>query len=102
MFVDEVQDQRSEVRRALPERGYVDRNNIQTMKQVVAEGAVRNHLLQVAIGRGNYANADGDLSLFADRQHSIFLQDAEQLRLQRQVQVANLVQEQHAAIGRAD
>src|ERR1041384_3373091 len=102
MFVDEMQDQRFEVRRAVPERRYVDRKNIQAMKQVVAEGAVRNHLLQVAIGSGNYPNADGDLSIFADREHLIFLQDAEQLRLQRQVQVADLVQEQHAAIGRAD
>ena len=56
-------------------------------------------LLEVAVGRGDDAHVDGDLLLPADRLDAALLERAQQLRLQIDRQLADLVEEQRAAVG---
>ena len=58
--------------------------------------------VQVAVGRGDDAHVDGDVGLAADRAEPALLQDAQQLHLQVQRQLADLVEEERAAVGAAE
>ena len=58
--------------------------------------------LQVLVGRADDAHVDRDLLAAADALDHAVLQEAQQLRLQRQRHVADLVEEQRAAVGDLD
>jgi hypothetical protein len=61
--------------------------------QVSAKAAVVRAQLQVLVGSGNEADIHGGGTFWADGTDFSRLQDAEQLGLQRQWQIANLVEE---------
>ena len=54
--------------------------------------------LEVAVGRGDEADVERHLAVAADRPHRPLLQRAQQLRLQRERQLADLVEEERAAV----
>ena len=54
------------------------------------------------MGRAEQAHVDRQLGDRADRPHRALLDRAQQLRLHRQRQVADLVEEQRAAVGRLE
>ena len=56
-------------------------------------------LLQVLVGRGDHAHVDADQFAPADAEELALGQHAQQPRLQRQRHVADLVEEQRAAVG---
>src|SRR5882672_523659 len=72
------------------------------MKQVRAKPSLFHHLFEVAIGSCNHANVYRHFPVIADTQHAILLQHAQELGLQRSVQIANLIQKEDSAIGRAN
>ena len=67
--------------------------------EVRAEGAAVDLLAQVAVGGGDDAHVDLRGCVGADAAHLARLEHAQQLRLQRQRQLADLVEEQRAAVG---
>src|SRR5262245_12765190 len=75
-----------------------DFDNVEAVIQVVAEATGTNFSQQVPVGRGNQTNIDLPLFERSNALDLAFLEDAQELRLNRQRQLANFVQEQGAAI----
>jgi hypothetical protein len=71
-----------------------------TVIQVGAEGAAPHLRFQVAVGGAHQPEAGRVPVVAADAAVLLFLDHAQQLRLQRQRQFTHLVEEQHTAIGR--
>ena len=91
--------QRLDVARALAQRRQADRQHVQPPVEVGAEAAVGDHRAEVAAGRGDDANVDALHRVAADRFDLLLLQHAQQLGLQGERHVADLVEEQRAAVG---
>jgi hypothetical protein len=70
--------------------------------QVLAELAAIDHPGQVAVSGGDDADVDLDRAAGSDRHDLALLQDAEQRRLRAHRQVADLVEEERAAVCAAD
>ena len=87
---------------AIPERRNVHRDFGDAVVEVFAEHSLRNQILRILIGRTNHANVDGNLLASADALDDSLLQEAKQLRLQCHRHVADLVEEQCAAVGDFD
>ncbi|KAG0953689.1 hypothetical protein G6F31_013370 [Rhizopus arrhizus] len=68
--------------------------------QIFAEGAVADHGRKVGIGRTDHAHLDLALAVGAQALETAGFQHAQQLHLPAQRQVADLVEEQGAAVGR--
>src|SRR5690606_32834884 len=77
----------------------VDGKDVEPVVEILAKCPVAHRLAQVAIGRGN----DADIHLLrpggADRLELSFLEDAKQLGLELQRQLADLVEEDRSAVG---
>src|SRR5258708_35833225 len=67
------------------------------MKQVTTEFVLPHHLVQIAIGRSDYARAHIYLAVLADAEDPIFLQYAEQLALESKIQLCNFIKKYNAA-----
>jgi len=95
---EEVLDEQRDVRPALAERRQTHRNHVQAVEQICAERAVRDQLLQVAIGGRDEANVDVDRLDSADALELALLKGAEELHLHLDRDLADLVEEQRAAV----
>ena len=84
---------------ALAQRRHPDREHVEAVVEVLAELAVLDQLDHVAVGRRDQAEVDLDRLLGADRIDLAFLQRAQQLHLRVERQLADLVEEQRAAVG---
>ena len=92
-------DQRLQIGHALAQRGHADRQHIEAVVQVGTKRPFGHHGGQVAAGGGDDAHIDALHPVAAQRLHLLFLQHAQQLGLQGQRHVADLVEQQGAAIG---
>ena len=63
----EVPRQRFDIARAFPQGRNVNGNNADTVIEILAELAIRDHLLQVAVGGSNQAHIDGHVHGAAQR-----------------------------------
>src|SRR5690606_13305249 len=79
-----------------------DRDLADPIVEVLAEAALRHLVGQVLVRRADDADVDRDLRSAADPLDDTLLEEAEQLRLQRERHVADLVEEQRAAVGDLD
>src|ERR1700730_16496672 len=86
------------VSRARAQWRNIDRKNIQTVIKVAAKLLLANHFLEVAMSRGYHANVDSLCACAPQPLEFTLLQDAQELWLKFQWDVANFVQEQRAAI----
>ena len=96
---DEVVRERPEVVEAIAQRRQVDREHVEPVVEVLAELALLDHLLEVAVRRRHEANVDLHGLVAADALELALLQRAEQLDLHLHREVADLVEEQRAAVG---
>ncbi len=78
------------------------RDHVEAVVEVVAELAARDHRLEVAVGRREHAHVHLDRPRSADPLEGLLLQDPQQLHLRALRQVANLVEEQAAAVGQLE
>ena len=85
--------------RALAQRRDVQREHGEPVVEVGAEAAAVHLALEVAVGGGDDAHVDACARSRADALDLALLQRAQQLRLQRERQLADLVEEQRAAVG---
>ena len=79
--------------------GSLDGEDVQPVIEVFAEAALGHLLGQIAVGGRDDAHVDLDRALGADRIDLALLQRAQQLDLHVERQLADLVQEQGAAVG---
>ena len=70
--------------------------------EILAEAAVGDHRIEVLVGRADDPRVDRDRLPPADPLDHPLLEEAQQLDLQRQRNVADLVEEQGAALGELD
>ena len=77
-------------------------HDLQAIEQVLAEAALRDQLLEVGVGGGDDADVDLDRVRLAERVDFLVLEEAQQLGLHVEADVADLVEEQRAAGGGAD
>ncbi len=96
---EEVQRQLRHVLEALAQRRHPDREDVEAVVEILAELAVLDQLDHVAVGGRDQAEVDLDRLLGADRIDLAFLQRAQQLDLGVERQLADLVEEQRAAVG---
>ena len=83
----------------LAQRRQADRHDVEAVEQILAEQALLDQPAQVAMGGGDDADIGLDRRAAADRRVLAFLQHAQQAGLRLGRHVADLVEEQRAAVG---
>src|SRR5690606_34294705 len=76
--------------------------DVQSIKEVLAEGALADHALELAIGGGDDAHIDRQLARAADRADEFFLQYAQKPRLHLVRHLPDLVEKDRAAFALAE
>ena len=99
---DEVLDQARQILEAIAQRRQRDREDVEPVVEILAELALGDQLLEVAVGRRDHAHVDVDGLGAADALELALLQHAQELDLHLQRQVAALVEEQRAAVGQLE
>ena len=79
--------------------GQVDVDDVEPVVEVLAEAAGADLLLEHAVGRGDDADVDLLGLAVADAEDDALLQRAQELHLEVQRQLADLVEEERAAVG---
>ncbi|MNN01613.1 hypothetical protein D3C81_1142380 [compost metagenome] len=102
VHAEEVAGHRQDVARPLAQRRQQQAAIVQVAQQAGVELADRRGAGQVEAGGGDQADIDRTRLAGADAQHLAGFQRAQQLALQGQRQVADFVQIQGAAVGRAE
>src|SRR5437016_3313637 len=97
--LDEGAHQGGNVLGPLAERRGLDREHVQPVVEIVPEPLLLHHPKEVAVRRGDEADVDLDRLRTADPLELLLLQDAQQLRLELERDLADLVEEQRAAVG---
>ncbi len=92
--------QQGDVLLALAQGRDADGQDVQAVEQVHAEALVLDGLLEVGVGRGDDSDVDGLRLGRADARDLARLESAQQRRLGGQGHVADLVEEQRAAVRR--
>jgi hypothetical protein len=99
VVAEEVDGQLEDVLLALPQRGGAQADDVEPVVQVLAEPPGADQRLEVLVGGRHDPDVDGDRLRAADALEGLPLQDAQQLGLDLEVDVADLVEEQRAAVG---
>ena len=97
--LDEMLREHQDVVGAFAKRRNRDRKHRQPEVQVFAELTRRDGGLQMPIGRRDDADVHLQRDRAADALEPLFLQGPQDLRLQRQRQIADFVEKQRAAVG---
>ena len=77
-------------------------HDVEAVEQVLAEASLGDELLEVGVGGGDDADVDLDRVRLAERMDLVGLEEAQQLRLEVEADVADFVEEERAAGGGAD
>ena len=95
-------DQRRDVVAAFAQRRQLDRDDVESVEEILLELPVRDQLPQVAVGGGDHPDVDLFGALGAERLELALLQDAQQLGLQGRAHRADFVEENRAAVGQLE
>ena len=82
----------------LAQRRHVDADHVQPVQQVLAELALAHALVEILVSRRDHAHVDAHRDLSADAIELALREHAQQPRLQLRRHVADLVEEQRAAV----
>src|SRR5919109_115457 len=77
----------------------MDFDDVQSIEEVFPEAAAFDLLIQVSIGRGQYANVNASWRRAADRHNFLGFQSSEKFNLEMLWNFSDLVQEDRAASG---
>src|SRR4029079_12564627 len=99
VFVEEEADELGDVFFPIAQRRGDDLDDFEPVVEVLAKVAGADHLLEIAVGGGEDAHVDGDAPPPAELLDLPFLQDAQELGLKGERDVADLVEEDGAAAG---
>ena len=95
----EVLGEESDVLAALAQRWQGERHDVQAVVEILAEAPGGDLGREVAVGRRDDAHVDRNLGGRADAGDLALLQRPQELRLQRERQLADLVEEDRAGVG---
>ena len=95
----EVEGQGRDVLTPLGERRQPDREDVQPVKEVAAEATGLDTGLEVPVGGGQDADVHLDLGLAPQPGDAVLLHRPQELALGRRRYLADLVEEQRAAVG---
>ena len=95
-------DERRDLVATFPQRRDREADDVQAVKQIFAKALVLDELFEVRVGGGDDADVDVERARFAERVDLAGLEEAEQLGLQVDVELADLVEEERAVLGGAD
>src|SRR6266550_2250823 len=95
----EIANQQREIFGALAERGNLNGENIQTVIEVAAKGALGNAFRKILIRGGDDADVHALRAIAAEPFEFLLLQHAKKLRLKFEGKVADFVEEERAAVG---
>ena len=84
------------------QRRQADRERVDAVVEVLAEPALADEHVERPVGRRDQAEVDVDGSVAAEALEAALLEHAQQLGLRDQRQVADLVEEQRAAVGQLE
>jgi hypothetical protein len=98
-LANEVPHQKRNVFRTLPQRRKCDRKHIEAVKQIRAEPPLSNHLGQILIRGCHNTNVNPDGAVASEPLKFLFLENAQELRLQFERQIAHLIQKQRTCVG---
>ena len=96
---EEVVDEEVDVLLALAQRRDQDRQHVEAVEEVLAEAARLRLGGEVAVRRRDDADVDLDVLRVAEAADRLLLQHAQQLHLEVERQLADLVEEERAAVG---
>ena len=99
---EEVVDQRRDLVAALAQRPERQADDVEAIEQILAESAVPDQAFEIGIGRGDDADVDGEGRRLAERTDFAGLEEAEQLWLQVEAELADFVEKERAVAGAAD
>ena len=77
-------------------------DDVEAVEEIFAEPAGAHRVFEVGVGGGDDADVDGESGGLAERGDLARLEEAEQLRLQVEAQLADFVEEEGAVAGAAD
>src|SRR5438067_12736656 len=97
--VDVVRDQQWDVTVAFAQRWQRDRHHLQAVEEILAEFALGDFLLEVAVGGGDDANVDADIRQTTDTLEGLLLEKPEELGLEARRHLADFVEKHRAAVG---
>src|SRR5262245_36174151 len=98
-LANEMGNEKRDVLDAFAQWGYADRDHVQSIEEIGAKGALLHHLLEILVGCGDHAYVHRcHATTAAESLNLLLLERAKEFRLQFQRQVADLVQEQRAAV----
>ena len=98
IHAEEILGQRRDVPGALAERGQVDREDVKPIEEILPERAGRRLGLEVGVRRRDHAHVHAPRGRLADAPQLAFLDHAQQPELHRRRHLADLVQEDRAAV----
>ena len=98
-LLQEVAHQQRNVLAALAQRWQAQADDVEAVEEVLAEQALAHALLQVLVGGGDHAHVGADRLLAADAVEVAVGEHAQQPGLQLGRHVADLVEEERAAVG---
>jgi hypothetical protein len=98
-LAEEAQRERLDLVGAVAQRRDGQHHGVHPVVEVVPEGALFAHRLEVAVGRGDDPHVDSDLLAGADAGEALGLEDAQERRLRRERELADLVEEHRAPVG---
>src|SRR5512135_1083880 len=100
VFFEEVLGEMGDVLPPVPERLDMDREDVQPVKEVFPEGPLARHRPDVLVSRGYEAHVYVNSLFFPERSELALLEDPQELCLDREVQVAYLIEEDSAPVRR--
>ena len=77
-------------------------DDVEAVEEVFAEASVADGVVEVGVGGGDDADVDGQRARFAERRDLARLEEAEELRLEVESELADLVEEERAVAGGAN
>ena len=95
---EDAASQRDDVSPSLAQRGHAHGQHAHAIVEILAELALSHAIEQVMVRRNQDPHVRLSLARVADAPVAVLLDDLEELGLDREVHVANLVQEQRAAV----
>ena len=101
-LLQEMIGEQQDVGLPLAQRRHEDREDVQSVVEILAEGAVGHRRFEDLVGRGDQADVRLDRLGAAEALELARLQHPQQLHLRLQVDVADFVEKQRAALGQLE
>src|SRR6267142_576095 len=97
--IDKIFHQQSNILSSLSKRRNLNRENLESIKQITTEGSAGYRSIQITIRGGDHTNVDLDGLRSTDPLEFPFLKDSQQCNLRVRRQFAHFVQENRSAVG---